>query len=466
MVQHKTSQLKTSRLPFDLVLGSYYYSLHMHSVKFSNAHLYTSTPGKAMPILQQHSQQQNKPTIRPKRSSTFRQKNGRLVPLTITLVLVHTIVWQQHPVTAFVTTTTTTTDFSQSCSSTTTILQYSSSDATTSTATTTAMPDITTMKAGDMRLELESYGISTKTLFDKRDFEAALLEARRDYKQTLQDCMSNSQAYEKKKKERQQQQQQQNNSASSSSSSASSSTNNKKKSYAYDRTNPSHFQEQERMWDMSSSANEHHHYHHARNNVGGSYRPDPDPVGPRRYGGGGGPYYDHPHAARDGSDFGSRGFGGTGVQTDPLFDHEAQYTHGPRRRRRQAEWGPHPPPPPPHGDFRNPDHDRSRRPSSSRHRQRHPEYNDPAVQMKYHQALEQSFGMKVEELQKELNARGISTQYCMVLADFCIQYAKAIAENKPKTDHVQLDEEDDSDHDYDPSYRDVVMEPYDPNKFF
>jgi hypothetical protein len=51
------------------------------------------------------------------------------------------------------------------------------------------MPDITTMKAGDMRLELESYGINTKTMFDKRDFELALLEARRDYKQTLQDCV-------------------------------------------------------------------------------------------------------------------------------------------------------------------------------------------------------------------------------------------------------------------------------------
>ena len=91
---------------------------------------------------------------------------------------------------------------------------------------------------------------------------------------------------------------------------------------------------------------------------------------------------------------------------------------------------------------------------------------DPAVQMKYHEALEQSFGMKVEDLQKELNSRGISTKYCMVLADFCIQYAKAIAENKPKTDQVQLGGEDDGDHDYDPSYRDVVMEPYDPNKFF
>ena len=154
------------------------------------------------------------------------------------------------------------------------------------------MPDITTMKAGDMRLELESYGINTKTMFDKRDFEAALLEARRDYKQTLQDCMSNSQAYEKKKKERQQQQkqqQQQNNASSSTSSSSfssssssssasassSSSSNTKRKSYTYDRTNPSHFQEQERMWDMSTDEN----HHQARSNVGGTYRPDPDPVG-------------------------------------------------------------------------------------------------------------------------------------------------------------------------------------------
>lgn len=102
--------------------------------------------------------------------------------------------------------------------------------------------------------------------------------------------------------------------------------------------------------------------------------------------------------------------------------------------------------------------------SSQQQRQQHPQYRnivilrDPAVQMKYHEALEQSFGMKLEDLQKELNSRGISTKYCMVLADFCIQYAKAIAENKPKTDQVQLGGEDDGDHDYDPSYRDVVCQ--------
>ena len=79
--------------------------------------------------------------------------------------------------------------------------------------------------------------------------------------------------------------------------------------------------------------------------------------------------------------------------------------------------------------------------------------------MKYHAALEQSYTMKVEDLQRELNERGISTKYCMVLADFCVEYAKAVAEGKEKNSSVHDD-------DYDPSYRDVVMEPYDPNKFF
>jgi hypothetical protein len=367
-----------------------------------------------------------------------------------------TIVWQQHSINALMTSTTTAVRryCPSSMRSSSTILQYSSSDATTSTVTTMSMPDITTMKAGDMRVELESYGICTKTMFDKHDFAAALLEARRDYQQTLQDCMSNSQAYEKKKKERQQQQQQQQNKASSTSSSSNS--NNRKKSYNYDRTNPSHFQEQERMWNMYASGNEYRQQ--ARPNVGGRYRPDPDPVGPRRQGGRGS-YYSHPYDSDGGS--GTRGFGGAGVVTDPMFDHEAQYAYGSGRRRR-AEWGPHSSP---HDYFRNDVHDRN--PSSQqKRRQQHPEYNDPAVQMKYHQALEQSFGMKVEELQKELNARGISTQYCMVLADFRVQYAKAIAENKPMTDQVQLGVEDDSDHDYDPSYRDVVVEPYDPTKLF
>jgi hypothetical protein len=41
-----------------------------------------------------------------------------------------------------------------------------------------ALPDIASMKAGEMRTELESYGISTKSFLEKRDFVKALEEAR------------------------------------------------------------------------------------------------------------------------------------------------------------------------------------------------------------------------------------------------------------------------------------------------
>mmetsp|Transcript_12096 Transcript_12096/g.22488 ORF Transcript_12096/g.22488 Transcript_12096/m.22488 type:complete len:299 (-) Transcript_12096:71-967(-) len=42
----------------------------------------------------------------------------------------------------------------------------------------TDLPDISEMKASEMKKELESYGVSTKSLFDKTEFEKALKEAR------------------------------------------------------------------------------------------------------------------------------------------------------------------------------------------------------------------------------------------------------------------------------------------------
>ncbi|KAG7367934.1 SAP domain containing protein [Nitzschia inconspicua] len=42
----------------------------------------------------------------------------------------------------------------------------------------TELPDLSEMKASEMKKELESYGISTKSLFDKNEFEKALREER------------------------------------------------------------------------------------------------------------------------------------------------------------------------------------------------------------------------------------------------------------------------------------------------
>jgi hypothetical protein len=296
------------------------------------------------------------------------------------------------------------------------------------------MPDVATMKAMEMREELESYGINTKTMFDKRDFEKALLDARRDYEQTIKDCMHSAQAYTEKEKKKK--------------------TTAKKKTVNYDRTNPDHFHEREQMWNMDSD------YRHA----------DPDVVGPNRHRPGGGTHpYDDPYAYG-----GGRGRGHMGVEEDPLFAHEAQYAYGggvrpgpgpgprggprpgPRRRYYRPQDAP-PPPPPPHGGAAGP-----AGPTGGTRREPHPQYSDPAMQMRYHQALDRSYVMKVDELQRELNERGISTKYCFVFADFCVAYAKAVAEDKPKTKRV--DDPFDGDADYDPSYRDVVMERYDPTK--
>mmetsp|Transcript_21121 Transcript_21121/g.23664 ORF Transcript_21121/g.23664 Transcript_21121/m.23664 type:complete len:272 (+) Transcript_21121:178-993(+) len=81
---------------------------------------------------------------------------------------------------------------------------YSSSTSQYNTATSTrlwyAMPDVQSMKATEMKEELQSYGINTNTLFDKHDFEHALQEARRLYEQTLDDVMASTRPKEKTKK--------------------------------------------------------------------------------------------------------------------------------------------------------------------------------------------------------------------------------------------------------------------------
>jgi len=84
--------------------------------------------------------------------------------------------------------------------------------------------------------------------------------------------------------------------------------------------------------------------------------------------------------------------------------------------------------------------------------------------MKYQQALQDAYAMKVEDLQYELNCRGISTRKCMIVKDFCIEYAKAVAENRQKvaeTPSAESIHDDDDEDEYDPEYKDVVMQKYD-----
>ena len=54
------------------------------------------------------------------------------------------------------------------------------------------LPDIDTMKASEMRKELESYGISTKSLFEKGEFIEALKKARAEGKTAVNNSNNNN----------------------------------------------------------------------------------------------------------------------------------------------------------------------------------------------------------------------------------------------------------------------------------
>lgn len=53
------------------------------------------------------------------------------------------------------------------------------SDPSSPSSTSQSLPNIATMKTRDMKQELESYGVSTRSLFDRSDYEHALIEARK-----------------------------------------------------------------------------------------------------------------------------------------------------------------------------------------------------------------------------------------------------------------------------------------------
>lgn len=330
-----------------------------------------------------------------------------------------------------------------------------------------AMPDIGNMKAMEMKAELESYGISTKSLFDKRDFERALVEARTDYEQTLQDVMGQQPprggpSMNSRYHYQQQQQHEQvhvndgggggsdgGRYAGGSGSRSSSSSSNGRSTWSTGGDDTA-----------SSYAND-----YAANQAAGADSAGPSPFdnGPhhRRRGGRNGPqqspsgkqtYYhnykagsmwDHvspieedPLSAYDRQNFDFTEFG-QHFQYHPN-DPAARKQRQKRDEERARDWTYR-------GDYRRPPG--------------HQYMDDPAREMKYQQALEEAKMMNVADLQEALNARGISTKFCFVLADFQHEYAVAVAENKHKRPDTSKDVDDE---DYDPSYRDVVMERYDP----
>jgi len=62
----------------------------------------------------------------------------------------------------------------------------------TETADDGGLPDLKSMKAREMKAELESYGVSTKTLFEKSEFEAELKKARAEGKKPKETSKSAS----------------------------------------------------------------------------------------------------------------------------------------------------------------------------------------------------------------------------------------------------------------------------------
>lgn len=292
------------------------------------------------------------------------------------------------------------------------------------------MPDVTSMKATEIRQELESYGINTNTFFEKRQFEEALIEARRHYESTINDVMSSNRPKKKKVQTR-------------------------RKTVSYERAR--HKDERIYSTDVNVGPNQQQGYRqqhrqqtrpHRR-----QYQTAPDPMG--------GGFNTYPNQPPRANGHGRRRPGNEWFEEDPLFAHEAQhyphgdhhhhYHHGQQEHYEEYEVG-------------------ARQRQHQKQQQRaEPSYSDPAVRMKYQAALQESYNMKVEDLQHELNSRGISTKYCMIFKDFCIEYAKAIAENREKVVSEDEDEDDetsifgDDDGDYDPSYRDVVMQKYDPS---
>mmetsp|Transcript_8951 Transcript_8951/g.21832 ORF Transcript_8951/g.21832 Transcript_8951/m.21832 type:complete len:338 (-) Transcript_8951:452-1465(-) len=287
------------------------------------------------------------------------------------------------------------------------------------------MPDVTSMKAAEIRQELESYGINTQTLFDKREFEEALIEARRHYESTINDVMSSNRPKKKKVQTR-------------------------RRTVQYERAH--HKDERIYSTDVNVGPNKQHYRQQRRQEARPhrrQYQATPDPMG------GGFHTYPNQDNGRGRSRPGNEWF-----EEDPLFAHEAQhhpqdnhhhhYHSDPQQHYDEYEVGP-------------------RRRQQKKQREQ-PQYDDPAIQMKYQTALQESYNMKVEDLQYELNCRGISTKYCMIFKDFCIEYAKAIAENRQKVVSEDDEEDDetssifgDDNDDYDPSYRDVVMQKYDPS---
>lgn len=299
------------------------------------------------------------------------------------------------------------------------------------------MPDVTNMKAAEMRQELESYGINTQTLFDKREFEQALIEARRLYEQTLNDVMSSTRPKAKK-------------------------VQTKRKTVNYDRGR----HQDERIYssdvnDQPGTSNRYAEEEFFRKQPQQPrrrrhYQAEPNPVGN---------FNTYPNVNNGPQNVGVGGSrrrpGNEWFEEDPLFAHEKQAQHF-RPNGHQDHY---------HHDPQDHFEEQYEVGGRQRRPQARATYNEPEMEMKYQAALQESYNMKVEDLQNELNSRGISTKYCMIFRDFCIEYAKAIAENREKVAKEASSDSDDSDNsvfgededDYDPTYRDVVMQKYDPS---
>jgi hypothetical protein len=321
----------------------------------------------------------------------------------------------------------------------------------------TAMPDISTMKAMEMKAELESYGISTKSLFDKRDFEQALMEARSDYEATLQDVMAHGTAKTKGPR----------------SSSTSSSSRSSAKSWSTGAFNNGPQDQRVHVNNGGAGSRRQRASWSTDDPFSQTYRSTTSSK--RRYNPNSPFERDDMHGPADRSyhhDYksGSMWDHASPIEEDPLNAYDNYDFHSEFNQHFQY----HPNDPAAKKQQQKRDKERANdwtyraetqaaaQSPAARAAETYP--TDPSMQMKYKAVLEESKQMTVSELQQALNDRGISTKFCMVLADFRHEYAMAITENKPIKKGDGSAKVIDDDEDYDPSYRDVVMERYDPAK--
>jgi len=88
--------------------------------------------------------------------------------------------------------------FAPSFTKCTSIFKYRSHSSSSKLFSSSTLPDINNLTVAEMRKELESYGISTKSFLEKKEFVEALTKAREEGKKPIEDTTTASDSTKKK----------------------------------------------------------------------------------------------------------------------------------------------------------------------------------------------------------------------------------------------------------------------------